>query len=221
MAAGDLEQLIIDRLVSMLKSPQRLTEILNVDGLTEGHTLKVRDELTGPPQEAADVLKRIVHKVIVGQEELTLLVDKTGLASACGLTDAGRPRGAKEQVFSITFKASFRRIGSETKLIINDGLVGNQKPRRDPALIKALVRAHAWAKQLHAGKVKSLNEIAKAEGLTRGYVSDIVRMAYLAPDITEAILEGRQPQTLMLKDMMRTVPPNWVDQRRMFGFVAD
>lgn len=59
-----------------------------------------------------------------------------------------------------------------------------------------------------------------ADGLTRGYVSAIIRMAYLAPDITEAILEGRQPQTLMLKDMMRTIPPNWADQRRMFGFAA-
>lgn len=45
-------------------------------------------------------------------------------------------------------------------------------------------------------------------------------MAYLAPDITEAILEGRQPQTLMLKDMMRTIPANWTDQRRVFGFKA-
>ena len=120
----------------------------------------------------------------------------------------------------MTFKASFRRIGSETKLIINDGQTGNEKPRRDPALIKALTRAHAWAKQLHAGKVRSLNEIAMADGLTRGYVSAIIRMAYLAPDITEAILEGRQPQTLMLKDMMRTIPPNWTDQRRMFGFAT-
>jgi len=45
-------------------------------------------------------------------------------------------------------------------------------------------------------------------------------MAYLAPDITAAILEGQQPQTLMLKEMMRAIPPNWTDQRRMFGFVA-
>jgi len=45
-------------------------------------------------------------------------------------------------------------------------------------------------------------------------------MDYLAPDLTEAILEGRQPQTLMLKDMMRAIPLNWTEQRRMFGFVA-
>lgn len=220
VAAGDLEQLIINRLVVVLNSPQRLAEILNTDGLTEGHTLKACEALTGSPQEAADVLKRIVHKVIVGQEELTLQIDKTGLTVACGLGDVGRARGSKEQIYSMTFKANFRRIGSETKLIINDGQTGNEKPRRDPALIKALTRAHAWAKQLHAGKVRSLNEIAVADGLTRGYVSAIIRMAYLAPDITEAILEGRQPQTLMLKDMMRTIPPNWADQRRMFGFAA-
>lgn len=67
----------------------------------------------------------------------------------------------------MTFRASLRRIGSETKLIINDGQLGNEKPRRDPALIKALARAHAWAKQLHAGKVKSLNDIAAAEPLAR------------------------------------------------------
>jgi len=220
VAAGDLEQLIIDRLVGILNSPPQLAEILRSEGLTEGHTLKTRKALTGSPQEAADVLKRIAQKVIVGQEELTLQIDKAGLAGICGLGDGSRPRESKEQIYSMTFKASFRRIGSETKLIINDGQASHEKPRRDPALIKALARAHAWAKQLHAGKVRSLNEIAVAEGLTRGYVSAIIGMAYLAPDITEAILEGRQPQTLMLKDMMRTIPPSWTDQRRMFGFAS-
>ncbi|PJI38786.1 recombinase family protein [Ferrovibrio sp.] len=220
VAAGDLEQLIIDHLVGILNSPQRLTEILSIDGLTEGHALNAREALIGSPQEAADVLKRIVHKVIVGQEELTLQIDKIGLAATCGLSDSSRSRGSKEQIYSMTFKASFRRIGSETKLIINDGQAGNEKPRRDPALIKALTRAHAWAKQLQAGKVKSLKDVATVEGFSRGYVTDIIRLAYLAPDITEAILDGRQPQSLMLKDMMRTIPPNWTDQRRMFGFAA-
>ncbi len=220
VAAGDLEQLIIDRLMSILNLPQRLAEILCVDAMTEGQTSKIREALTGSPQSTTDTLKRIIHKVIVGQEELTLHISKTGLAKACGLSDADCSWAAKEQTYSLTFKASFRRIGSETKLIINDGQMGNKKPRRDPALIKAIVRAHAWAKQLHAGKVKSLKDVGKAEGLSRGYVTDIIRLAYLAPDITEAILEGRQPATLMLKDMMRTIPPNWADQRRLFGFTA-
>ncbi|MCW0236693.1 MAG: hypothetical protein OJJ21_24065 [Ferrovibrio sp.] len=131
-----------------------------------GHTLKARETLTGSPQVAADALKRIVHKVIIGQEELTLQIDKASLAVACGLSDTSRPRGSKEQIYSMTFKASFRRIGSETKLIINGGQIGNEKPRRDPALIKTLARAHAWARQLHADKVRSLNEIATADGLT-------------------------------------------------------
>lgn len=97
VAAGDLEQLIIDRLVGILNSPQRLTEILSVDGLTEGHTLKAREALIGSPQVAAEVLKRIVYKVIVGQEELTLQIDKAGLAGTCGLGDVGRPRGQRSR----------------------------------------------------------------------------------------------------------------------------
>lgn len=220
VAAGDLEQLIIDRLMGTLQSPQRLAELLHVEAITEGQTSIIREALSGSPQSTADTFKRIIHKVIVDQAELTLQINRAGLAKACGLSDANRSWAAKEQTYSMTFKAGFRRIGSETKLIIDDRQAGDGKPRRDLALIKAIVRAHAWAKLLQAGKVKSLNDVAKTEGLSRGYVTDIIRLAYLAPDITEAILEGRQPQTLMLRDMMRTIPPNWADQRRMFGFIG-
>lgn len=220
VAAGDLEQLVIDRLTSMMSDPQRLAEILNADGSDEVQTQIALEASTGSPQASADLLKRIIHKVIVGPEELTFHIDKYGLATACGLNQTDRPRGSKEQIYSMTFKASFRRIGSETKLIINDGQVGNDRPRRDPAILKALARAHLWAKRLHSGEVKSLNDIATTEGLGRGYVCDIIKLAYLAPDITEAIVEGRQPQTLMLKDMMRAIPPSWDDQRRLFGFAA-
>ena len=63
-------------------------------------------------------------------------------------------------------------------------------------------------------------DLAKGEGLNRSYVSDILRLAYLAPDITAAILAGRQPETLTLTKLLsyRTLPLDWREQSRVLGF---
>ena len=89
-----------------------------------------------------------------------------------------------------------------------------------PALVKILGRAHDWFTSLAAGKARSAAEIARDEGLTRSYVARVVRLAFLAPDITEAILNGRQPPELNAEHLVRCsrLPLAWDDQRRLLGF---
>jgi hypothetical protein len=85
----------------------------------------------------------------------------------------------------------------------------------DPALIKAIVRAHTWWEQLSSGAVAGTGEIARAEGLARSYVSRVLRLAFLDPEITREILDGRQPPSLtawrLIED--RALPLMWQDQR--------
>jgi hypothetical protein len=106
-----------------------------------------------------------------------------------------------------------RHRGSELKLVIEgDGQATRGQP--DPALIKALVRGHAWMEQLTAGHARSTGDIAKAEGLTSSYVTRVMRLAFLAPDITKAILEGRQPPDLTARKLLRGIelPYDWEHQ---------
>ena len=81
---------------------------------------------------------------------------------------------------------------------------------RNEALILALGRTHRWERLLDDGKYRS----AEAEGVTCSYVNRLLRLTLLAPDIVEAILEGRQPKAIQLKELTRPVPSDWQEQRR-------
>jgi hypothetical protein len=78
-----------------------------------------------------------------------------------------------------------------------------QKSRPDETLIRALARAHRWKRMLEAGRCCSAQEIADAEKIGRSFVSRLLRLTLLAPDIQEAILEGRQAKGVMLEKMVR------------------
>ena len=75
------------------------------------------------------------------------------------------------------------------------------RPRVDSTLVKALARAFRWRRMLEEGRYGSLNELAAAEKINSAYVSRVLRLTLLAPDIVEAILDGRQPEMTLPKLM--------------------
>jgi hypothetical protein len=89
------------------------------------------------------------------------------------------------------------------------------KARPDEALIRALARAHRWNRMLGAGRGRSIAKIAEAEKVDRAYVSRLLDLTLLAPDIQETILEGRQPKGMQLDELMGAVPGAWEAQRRV------
>jgi ParB-like chromosome segregation protein Spo0J len=92
-----------------------------------------------------------------------------------------------------------------------------QKSRRDEILIKALVRAHRWRRQIESGRAKSITDLAEQEGVTDAYACRLLPLACLAPDIVEAILDGRQPKGLRLVEMLGNVSMRWEEQRGSWG----
>jgi hypothetical protein len=87
------------------------------------------------------------------------------------------------------------------------------KPRRDETVIRALARAHRWKRMLEAGRYRSAAQIAEAEGVTRSFVNRVLRLTLLAPDIVEAILDGRQPKAMQLEELTDAIPSEWEKQR--------
>jgi hypothetical protein len=85
-------------------------------------------------------------------------------------------------------------------------------PRVDSALVKAIVRAHRWRRMIESGQYASSAELAKAEKVNDSYVSRILRLTLLAPDVIEAILAGRQPTTLQLDELLKPLPAAWSQQ---------
>lgn len=87
----------------------------------------------------------------------------------------------------------------------------------DPALSSALVRAEAWKRRLIEGDGATLEMIADEERLNQSYASRMLRVAFLAPDLKQAVLDGTAPETLSLYAIMhRGLPLDWDAQRAMF-----
>jgi hypothetical protein len=101
------------------------------------------------------------------------------------------------------------------KLIITpEGLAAAaRKPSRDATLISAPAR-HRWRRRIETGKAKSITDLAEQEGVTDAYVCRVLPLTCLAPDIVEAILDGRQPKGLRLAEMLGNGPLGWEEQRR-------
>jgi hypothetical protein len=110
-----------------------------------------------------------------------------------------------------------RRGGRKLIMTPEGAAMPAPKPRRDKAPIKALVRAHRWRRRIESGQAKSITDLAEQEGVTDAYVCQLLRLTCLAPDIVEAILDGRQPKGLRLAEMLGNGPVAWEEQRMSWG----
>ena len=110
-----------------------------------------------------------------------------------------------------------KRRGVETRIVVSSGA---EPPRTvDPALLKAVSRARQWFDELASGRVRSLAEVARREGITRRYVERLARLAFVAPKIVEAISRGQQPAELNAEILLNRVnlPLAWSEQRNVLG----
>ena len=89
-------------------------------------------------------------------------------------------------------------------------------------MVKALAGAFRWWKMLDTGVHATLEDLARAKGVVPSYVSRVLRMMLLAPDIMEAILDGRQPAELQLDDLLQGFPLDWEGQLDpVYGDIID
>lgn len=120
--------------------------------------------------------------------------------------------------FTVRVPLNIRRHGGRKLVIVPEDSTVPVRPNPSPddTLLKALARAYRWKRMLENGSVRSLTELAEEERVNVSYITRIYRLTFLAPDIIEAILEGRQPRTLQLADLMDDIPVEWAQQRQHF-----
>lgn len=109
---------------------------------------------------------------------------------------------------------AIRKRGGRKVVVSPDGSVLPTAPRHvatnaDPSLLKALGRAFRWKRLLEDGTYASVSDIARSEKLDRTYVGDVLRLTLLAPEIVEAIVEGRQGEEVALPVLMKPFPVEW------------
>ena len=109
---------------------------------------------------------------------------------------------------------SFRRQKGR-KQVVTPADAAPWTPRPAPidnTMIKAVVRAHRWRDMLESGDYATVRDLAKAEAINESYLSRVLRLTVLVPTVVEAILEGRQPASLGLDDLLKPFPLEWDKQ---------
>jgi site-specific DNA recombinase len=163
--------------------------------------------------EAATTLGTLV-------ERAELHPDGIGLSIRLPIPASGKPASAGTHL-SLTRQIPLRvrRRGVEMRLVIGGSSDSSRK--LDPTLLKVTARGYRWFNDLVSGRSASMEEIGTREGVTRRYVSRLIRLAFLAPTIVESIAEGRQPPELtaqFLSTGRRDLPLSWQAQEKLLGF---
>lgn len=118
---------------------------------------------------------------------------------------------------TMTLHVPFRVVkrGGRKEMHLPDGV---EQPRRtDNTLVKALARAFRWKGLLESGEYATIGELAEREGIAPSYMTRVLRLTLLAPDIVEAILDGKQGPEVTLATLLRPFPVDWQKQRSEIG----
>jgi hypothetical protein len=133
------------------------------------------------------------------------------------MSQPGRP-ARTDDIVRVRVPFSLRKRGGR-KLILVPGGVSPlpDRPRVDNAMVKALARAFRWRKLLETGTYGTIEDLGRAERINSSYVSRILRLTLLAPDIVEAIVNGKHPPKERLATLMLPLPTDWSRQRALWG----
>ena len=119
---------------------------------------------------------------------------------------------------SVFMPMRLKKRGGRKMVLVPEGKaqLAAQNSSIDTTLVKALVRAHLWQRQLKSGKYQTMQDLCDANKVTAKYVQLILRLNFLAPKLKEAILLGHQPRHMKLADLMQNIPSLWHEQGELF-----
>ena len=156
----------------------------------------------------ADAMQALVERITVAPERLEILLGRSGLAGVLGLD----PEALADEALLVKTGFALRRRGVEVKIV-----TGAVEQAPDKTLINAIAKAHQWLAEARSGV--ALAAIGRRHGWTDSPVRQRIRLAFLSPAITAAILDGRQPPDLTLQHLLTApIPLDWDRQIEALGF---
>ncbi len=230
LPAEELEATILAALRTLLADHQVLWGLIGVEGRDAAAIKAVMDRavslgqsLSAPlDQQAAETLRAMVVRLDIEPGQMTLSLSRDGLWRCLGIANLHRATdgGSSPELAPPTIILPFelRRRGVESRLVI--GGEQQRPPSVDQRLVDTIARAMNWTQRLTSGAAKTTAALAREVGIDDGEISRVLPLAFLAPDIVEAIVKGRQPVALTTRYLKRLkpLPASWVEQRRLLGF---
>ena len=196
ISADDVERLVVDKLCRQHNRVDQITDMAS-----GAWSIDIRE-----------LVRTLVDRVVVHHDWIELTLKGKDLNHAGESVD-GDAQSEALKSFKLAFAPPRPRARKE--IFVPDS--GTRPRRIDHELLLALARARSWMCMLRQGEITDTAEIARRHGLSEPHVRRLLRFTYLAPDIVEAIVEGRQPRTLTVKLLLQGIPLDWSDQRAAFG----
>jgi site-specific DNA recombinase len=224
--ARELEQLVLTELRSFFRSADRVTAIVG----QAGENLETTRALVDAAQQFAkalvgdstsglrEILAGILVRITIQQDSIEVHVSKEGARARLLNQERVLSPGPHEQPIVLTIAMKLKRCGGEMRLIIPGWATDDQERRPVSSLIKAVSRASDWVRRMEGGEFKHQRDLAKAMKLEPRYINALLRVAFLAPEITEAIIDGRQPPDLTLGSLKGVLPMSWQQQKKLISF---
>ena len=127
-----------------------------------------------------------------------------------------------EQGVRVHVPMQFRKRSGRKEIVVPEGCQRTESSNPDyyEALVIAISRAHRWKKLLDEGRYESITEMARALKVDRYRMARMLRFTLLAPDIIEAILDGREADAFSLKRLVGEIPVIWSEQMQIYGFTS-
>ena len=229
--AGDVERLVEERIVSFLKDEGELHRAL-AEMISEAHEIETLIAEASalaerwprmPSAQKRQRLQALIARITLNPGSIEIRIRTAHLAD---LLRSGEEIGAcepmalpDEPVLVLTIAARLKRTGMEKKLLI-EGANKRSGTKADAGLLKLIARAHELQEIFTRGG-RPISEMAEAAGVSSSYFTRMLRLSFLAPDITRAILHGHQPADLTARKLMADTraPIDWDEQRAGLGFI--
>lgn len=232
--AREIENRLTERLLSFLKSDAEVFDRLGAAAespASSGQLVAAARKFASRwssfrSDELRDLLTSFVRRVIIQQNNIEVLISRTDLRQVLEKgdefvpTNLDRPQKSvhPDDLICLTIEAKLKRSGGEVHLVIPPNSSEVSSHQLNPSLMKAVARARGWYERVLEGKSSDQRSLTLHAGMTERYIGKVFGCAFLAPDIVEAILEGRQPRDLTFKNLCSNIPLSWIEQRKQFGF---
>ncbi len=198
LPAQEIEDAVIRVLTDALTSPAMLLERFGTAGIPSDQTRKMLDRATrfaaAPNRcsaERAKVVRDLIEKVVIEEITITIRVRRGPFLGRPVLSSS--LENPSDSLIELTAPVAFRRRGVEMRVVLPGVAIQNDRSRCDPTLIKAIARGRAWFEELAARRARTLRELAERDGITRRYVRRLVDLAFLSPELVDAILQAGNP----------------------------
>jgi site-specific DNA recombinase len=221
---------VINRLRTFLADPGAILDAIDRESHSGSgrsqlieRSRQIADDLGGQaPDKVKAMLMTLCCRVEIRSDRVDITLSRRRLTQLlAGSLDlkmqVQEPTNASDDILRLTVPVGLKRVGREMRMLVENA---DDQAAANPNLLRVIARAHHIQARLIQNPKLTVHDIAREERVSAAYLYTLLRLPWLAPDITTAIINGRKPPQLTAQTLMRLtprLPAGWAEQRKLLG----